>query len=239
MSGVGATGISAEEWSATRLRSEGPLDAAEIAWCRANDIDLGYCPVQHGLVPLHCIDDIVGVQPAPAKSGERAHSAADQLVFRRWRASDADTFAGLLGNARVWRYLPDPFPGALDRANAEDLITLSNDAGHHDVYAVEHRGAVVGQARLLFDVASAARETAEISYWLGESYWGQKLGSRIVAAFTRESFARWQDLHTIVARVHKANHASARVLTKAGYRPDEGEPTDVWLIYRRERPRTS
>lgn len=232
MSGAGVTGASAHEWPGKRLRSEGPLNAAEIAWCKANDVELGYDPVQQGVVPLHCIDDIVGTEGAATGSRRLGQSAPDQLIFRRWRATDADIFARLLGNEQVWRYLPERFPGALDRASALDLIALSNEADHHDVYAVACRGEVVGQARLLFDVAAEVRETAEISYWLGEPYWGQKLGSRIVADFTRDSFSRWPDLRSIVARVHKQNHASARVLMKAGYRAEPDTPSDAWRLYR-------
>lgn len=218
-------------WAAERLRSDGPLDASEIAWCEANNVALAYDPVQLGAVPLHCIDDIVG----PDDAASIRHAAADDLHFRRWRTTDADVFASLLGNARVWRFLPDRFPGPLDRASAQDLISLSNDADHHDVYAVEHRGAVVGQTRLLFDTATPLRDTAEISYWLGERYWGQALGSGMVAAFTRDSFARWPDLHSIVARVHKDNHASARVLTKARYDADPAALPAPWLLYRTSR----
>lgn len=235
MSGAGqaaGTGASAREWSAKRLRSEGALTAAEIDWCRANDVELGYDPVQHGVVPLECIDDITGSDVALAGWQSPRQNTAGDVLFRRWRAADADIFARLLGNERVWRYLPERFPGSIDRAGALDLISFSNDADHHDVYAVEARGAVVGQARLLFDLTAPVRDTAEISYWLGEPYWGQKLGSKIVATFTRDSFSRWPDLRSIMARVHKENHASARVLTKAGYRADPSVASDPWQIYR-------
>ncbi|WP_158412830.1 GNAT family N-acetyltransferase [Hyphomicrobium nitrativorans] len=178
--------------------------------------------------------------PVPQFSGTRSaqfpRPALGRLVFRRWLASDAETFAALLGNERVWRYLPDPFPGEITRRAAEDLIALSNEAQHHDVYAVEHEAAVVGQARLLFDVASLARDTAEISYWLGDRHWGQGRGTAIVVAFVRDSFSRWPELRTIVARVHKDNHASARVLTKTGFRADRATLTDLWQLYYIARP---
>ena len=229
------TGQSANEWAAARLRSEGTFSAEEIAWCRANGIEMGYCPIQHGLVPVACIDDLVGPHFVPAASLQ-LQSEADGLVFRRWQLSDAETFADLLTNERVWQYLPDPFPGSIDRRAAEDLITLSREGEHHDVYAVQHGAVVVGQTRLLFDLAAPERSSAEISYWLGERYWGQKLGSRIVAAFTRASFSRWPDLRTIVARVHAHNHASERVLVKSGYvRADKASPADPWRLFRCER----
>lgn len=220
----------------SRLRSDGPLTAGEISWCRANDIVLAYCPIQYGLVPVDCIDDMQVSQSSHARSAQSPRFASGRLVFRRWGASDAETFANLLGNERVWRYLPDPFPGEIDRRAAEDLIALSNEAEHHDVYAVEDEAAVVGQARLLFDVNSLSRDAAEISYWLGDRYWGQGRGTAIVASFVRESFSRWPELRTIVARVHKDNQGSARVLIKSGFRPDRATLTDLWQLYYCARP---
>lgn len=223
--------LAARQWAARRRRSDGPLDTAEIAWCRSNGVELAFDPVQQGVVPLDGVDDIVGTDATLPGSLHHDLRPPGEVTFRRWRSSDADTFASLLGNERLWRHLPDPFPGKIDRAAALDLISLSNNAEHHDVYAVEHRGVVMGQARLLFDVSATKRDRAEISYWLGEPFWGRKFGSALVAAFTGDCFARFPSLKAIVARVHKENVASARALTKARYRAEPNALPEPWQLF--------
>lgn len=226
-----------------RLRSSGVLTNEQIAWCRANKIALGYDPVQHGLVPVNCVDDIIddilGKHQATATRPEAvkttallANPARFPLTFRRWRETDAPVFAALLGNERVWQYLPDARPERLDIHQAAQLIRFSNEAEHHDVYAVEVLGIIIGQARLLFDLSEGTDETAEISYWLGEQYWGKGLGSRIVKEFTAASFSRWPSLAAIEARVHADNKASQLVLTKAGYESSTDRSETVLRIYR-------
>lgn len=235
-SDIGLKRQSGSAWAHHRTRSSGVLTTEQIDWCRANEIDLGYDPVQHGLVPLNCIDDIIGDQSSDRTVSDRTEPApvdfsAMSLVFRRWQEADAPHFAALLGNDIVWRYLPDTRPAGLDLTKASELIRFSNEAEHHDVFAVEIAGKIVGQARLLFDMSRATHETAEISYWLGEQYWGRGLGSRIVKDFTAASFSRWPSLSTIVARVHLENKASQLVLTKAGYSAAADGSDPVWRLY--------
>jgi RimJ/RimL family protein N-acetyltransferase len=216
------------------IRSMGRLTADEAAACRAAGIELGFDPVQQAIVRLDCIDD-VGDNPRGADVTSISSNLMDApLSFRRWRVDDADKFVDFLGNERVWRYLPDTRP-SLDVASAVDLINLSNEADHHDVYAVEVAGKIVGQARLLFDPSSTDLTVAEISYWLGEQHWGQGIGSRLVNEFTRASFNRWESLASIVARVHSDNRASRRALLKAGYVPQTDQGTAEWQVLIRGR----
>jgi RimJ/RimL family protein N-acetyltransferase len=214
-----------------RLRSQGGLTVGDLALYQRLGIELGFDPVQQAIVPIGCIDDIAD----NARGADITNvSAGRSLLFRRWKEDDAPTFVDLLGNERVWTYLPDVRP-KLDLSSAVDLIRLSNEAEHHDVYAVEVAGVVVGQARLLFDLNTRVRDEAEISYWLGEQHWGQGIGSRIVQEFTRASFSKWSSLSAIVARVHKDNHASRQVLAKSGYVGQDGQSSEPWRMLRRSR----
>ncbi len=222
------------QWPTGRTRSESSLTAVEAAACRANGIELGFDPVQQSIVPVHCIDDIVDNPLGAAITIISPSPRHPPISFRRWREQDVEIFAALLGNERVWKYMPDARP-SLDPSSAIDLIRFSNEADHHDVYAVEVAGEVVGQARLLFDLNASVREVAEISYWLGEPYWGKGIGTLLVQEFTRASFSRWESLSSILARVHSDNHASRRALTKASYVPQEGQSVAQWQVLTRSR----
>lgn len=207
-------------------RSAGVLDRAGIARCREAGVALGYDPVQIGWVRLDCADDI-----------DPAAEAAPRLGFRPWRPADAGRLARLLSSPRVWRHLPERFPGPVDAGLAQDLIRIAGDGGHQEVRAIEREGEVVGQIRLLFDRAGDARDEAEISYWLGEEHWGRGIASAAVAAWTARSFRAHAGLRRIFARVHGENPASVRVLEKAGYRrrgPAADDP--AWLILDIARP---
>ena len=60
------------------------------------------------------------------------------------------------------------------------------------------------------------RRSAEIGYWLGETYWNRGIVSEAVRALAEYSF-RLFDLARVYAQVFAANPASARVLEKAGF----------------------
>lgn len=156
--------------------------------------------------------------------------------LRPWRLEDVPRFVALLDNPKVWEHLPESYPDPLTEDLARDLIELSIRSSHHEVLAVERDGEIIGQVRLAFDPGSDDRSEGEISYWLGEPYWGQGVGGQLVAHFTALSFNRHPELASVFARVHQQNAGSARVLEKAGYR-SEGTASGAraLLLYRHRR----
>ena len=58
---------SGRKFEVRRNRSAGPLDAEELAYCRAHSIPLAFDPIQHGAVTLDCVDDMT---PAIASVAE-------------------------------------------------------------------------------------------------------------------------------------------------------------------------
>jgi RimJ/RimL family protein N-acetyltransferase len=228
-----------------RPRSEGPLDEEELAYCRAHDVELAYDPVQTGWVVLSSEDDLhvrtdkrsasVRVSGKP-DGGSITHGRFADLArrykLRPWHSSEVRTFISLLDNPTIWEYLPEEYPAPLTQDIARDLIEISNQGGHHEVLAVELDGEIVGQVRLAFDARTPEPVEAEISYWLGERYWGRGIASDLVMLFTHLSFQKRSSLTSIFARVHEANAASARVLQKSLYR-FESKPSDsVMRIFR-------
>ncbi len=235
-------------------RSKSLLDAEGLAYCRANGIALAYDPVQIGLVPAHCQDDITGDHISgnmisgnmgrawldrsaqatvdAARPPLRIEQLQRRYRLRRWTEADVQTFVALLGDPAVWRYLPDPFPSPLTAEIAADLIELSNTGTHHDVVAIEVDWLVVGQVRLLLDGGTSQARSGEISYWLGQQHWGRGIASGAVELFTYHCFENHPNLETIIARVHQENRPSARVLTKAGYRAEAPAEGGVWTMYR-------
>lgn len=85
-----------------------------------------------------------------------------------------------------------------------------------------------------------AGEKAELGYWLGQSYWGKGVMTRVVVKLCKFAFEHYH-LRRIHAQVYAANVASARVLEKAefslegtlrGHFIRDGEAQDVLLFGR-------
>ena len=216
-------------------RSNGPLTAQRIAWCRANGVALAYDPAQIGWVMADAPDDL-GVGVADQTAPPIYAGAPESLRFRPWQPDDTPRFTALLDDPEVWRHLPEPYPDPLTDAQAQDLIALSNAAPHHVVRAVTVSDVPVGQVRLAHQPGAQGGAEAEISYWLGRAHWGQGLGKRMVAQFTVQCFDDRPELRSIFARVHRENTASARLLEKAGFRTEGAASDDPDIIvFRRHR----
>ncbi|MFN3953077.1 MAG: GNAT family N-acetyltransferase [Pararhodobacter sp.] len=200
-----------------RLRA---FDPVQIAWLDAalrDDLD----PVLH---------DPLGALPGPDPLGQHG------LALHPWRLADCAAFRALLDDAAVWLHLPEAYPAPLTEALAHDLIVGANTLAHHTVRALWNGAQPVGQVRL--ERAGTPHE-AEISYWLGRAYWGQGLGSALVDGAAARAFGNDPALLRLVAKVHPANHASRRILERAGFVP--GTPPDgsahadwLWLALRRQ-----
>ena len=106
------------------------------------------------------------------------------VTFRSWTTLDAAVYVELLGNPRVWEYLPEPFPSPFTEDTARILIEVAAIGFHHETVAIEVDGRPIGQCLLRFDQPFAGSRAAEVAYWLGENYWGQGWMSRILPIFT-------------------------------------------------------
>ena len=144
--------------------------------------------------------------------------ARSETTLRPWRPSDASRLARFLSSTKLWEGLPDERPANVTDQLADELIAISNGwSERHVVRAVECHGQAIGQVRLQFD-SSPFADTSEISYWIGEPYWGSGHATKAVTLFTAECFERRPELQGIFAQVLDGNQASMRVLEKAGYR---------------------
>lgn len=156
------------------------------------------------------------------QGSDKTRELERKYTFRPWAEADLERYLELLDNPRIWQYLPGSYPNPLTRADARELIEVSNTLPTtHEVNAVLCDGEIVGQVRLQFEGSPASpgpgEKDAEISYWLGEDYWGRGLMSEIIRLYTLHSFEKHQ-LASLSAWVDKPNHASIRVLEKSGYR---------------------
>ena len=133
--------------------------------------------------------------------------------LRPWRTVDAPALAQAANNRNVWISLRDRMPHPYTLADAEDYIRQRFAADSELIFCIEADGSAVGGIGL-HPQEDVCRITAELGYWLAESYWGQGITTEAVRAIVRHGF-NTRPLERIEAFVYANNPASARVLEKA------------------------
>jgi [ribosomal protein S5]-alanine N-acetyltransferase len=128
---------------------------------------------------------------------------------------DVDSLVKHANNRKVWLALRDLFPHPYKVQDARQFLQRAIGEQPTMKFCIEVNGAAAGGigVRLGEDVH---RHTATVGYWLGEDFWGRGIMSEAVAAFTDFCFQNFP-LRRISAQVFANNHASARVLEKAGF----------------------
>ncbi len=144
----------------------------------------------------------------------------DELGFRPWTLADLPVYRELLGNRRVWRFLPERYPEPFTDETARGLMEIGSLGFLHDAVAIERDGRPIGQCLFRPDDEIGGVRAGEVAYWLGEAHWGQGLMSRILPRFTERCF-RTRAVDVLYAWIRDDHPASARVAQKAGYRRDD------------------
>lgn len=209
-----------------------PIRASDRLW-RMPDVAAGYVfnlrtdaghasvdPLVHDLrlAAADLIESRVDRAAFRRDLANRLRAATGLYAFRPWAPDDAEALARLLDSRRLWALLPESDPGRVTPELAADLIAVANGApARHLVRAVLFGGHALGQVRLQFD-SSPHADSAEISYWIGEEFWGRGIATDLVALFTSFAFQTRPELRRVFAQVVRGHVASIRVLEKSGYR---------------------
>jgi RimJ/RimL family protein N-acetyltransferase len=171
-------------------------------------------------------------------------ACTSRVVVRTFRPGDAPSLARHGNSHAIWRNLRDRFPHPYTAEAAGAYISGVLERGLPTSLAIEVDGAAAGGVSVRPGV-DIERVSAEVGYWLGEAYWGQGIMSAAVAAVSEPAFD-WFGLTRLFALPFARNHASSRVLERAGYVRTalirrsvikEGEILDEYL-YERHRPET-
>jgi RimJ/RimL family protein N-acetyltransferase len=165
---------------------------------------------------------------------------AGLCLVRSWEEVDIPSLAAHANNRKIWRNLSDrfPYPYTLDDARA--WVRLQQSAGEGSTnFAIVFEGRAVGGVGIARGELEH-RRSAELGYWLGETYWG-----RGIATAAARTVADWAfelpDLARLEARVFAWNEASCRVLEKAGFQREacmrhwafkDGQLVDTFLYAR-------
>ena len=136
-------------------------------------------------------------------------------AVRSWREGDEETLPLHANNRKVWLNLRDRFPHPYTRADAEQLLQRVVGVTPETNFAIDVNGEAVGGIGLVLH-DDVERCSAEIGYWLGESYWGKGITTAALIGMTDYAFKEF-NLTRVFAVPYARNAASVRVLEKAGY----------------------
>jgi len=140
------------------------------------------------------------------------------VSIRPWQVNDAPDLVAVINNKKVQDNLRDgiPYPYTENDANTYINTALSAEKETRYAFAITYNGEVIGSI-----VASRKdnihRLTAELGYFIAEQYWGKGITTEAVRQICNLIFEK-TDIVRIFAEPYACNHASCRVLEKAGFR---------------------
>lgn len=138
-----------------------------------------------------------------------------QCEVRSWQTADADSLAFHANNRKVWINLRDAFPHPYTIADARAFIRAALDQKPQTRFAIAVGGQAVGGIGFGLHT-DVERVSAEIGFWLGETFWGRGITTEALRAVTGYA-VREHSLTRVYAVPFEWNHASFRVLEKVGY----------------------
>jgi RimJ/RimL family protein N-acetyltransferase len=160
-------------------------------------------------------------------------------TVRSWRSSDAPDLAHAANDRSIWVNVRDRFPHPYALADAERFITLSAGTEPESSFAIDVGGRVVGAIGLILG-EDIYRVSAEVGYWMAADWRGRGIAAEALRGLSAWAFPRFA-LVRLHAAVFTWNHASARVLEKAGFALEstarcaalkDGRIVDEWIYVR-------
>lgn len=141
-----------------------------------------------------------------------------ELHIREWRIDDKSALSINLNNPNVLNNLRDGLPYPYTEQDAEDFIRemLSADRHRTFAYAITLDDKVIGSIGV-FRQDNIHSRTAEMGYYIGETYWGNGYVTSAIKQVCQYVFEN-SDIIRIFAEPFAHNIASCRALEKAGFK---------------------
>ena len=135
--------------------------------------------------------------------------------IRPWDALDVPALVRHANNRNIWLRLRDGFPNPYTAADANAFLGIVARQNPVTFFAITTPDEAIGGIGITRN-ADVHRLTAEMGYWLAESFWGRGIMSETARAFSDFAFEAF-GLVPIYAEPYEGNIASCRVLEKAGF----------------------
>lgn len=153
------------------------------------------------------------------------------INLRRIHKSDAESIYQHVKAPEIARYTFIPHPYNIQ--DALSFIRLTHRQyrnGTNFPLGMEHPQTKQIIGMIALDKVSYEHKNAELGYWLGKKYWGQRITQEAIKLILRYGFKELK-LRRIYARVMHPNIASSKLLEKSGF---SHEGTMRKMLYRRK-----
>ncbi len=139
-----------------------------------------------------------------------------RFILRALQSPDAFSLAKHANNQKIEANLTDVFPFPYTPSDANNFILAKKNETPIKTFAIVIDGKAVGVISISPRVG-IYRITAEIGYWIGESFWGQGIMNEAIKEILNYTFVTFPEVLKIVAFVYDFNIGSAKALEKAGF----------------------
>src|SRR5262245_32181987 len=110
--------------------------------------------------------------------------ALEKCLVRSWRAGDLDSLVKHANNREIWMNLRDRFPHPYTRRDGIEFLRQAQQQRPETAFAIAVGEEAVGGIGFQLN-GDVERVSAEIGYWIGESFWGRGIATDALIAVTR------------------------------------------------------
>lgn len=139
----------------------------------------------------------------------------NNIKLRPLAINDASALAEMANNKKIWDNVRDGLPHPYSLQDAWNFIAICENEEPSMTFAIEYMNEFAGVVGLIqqYDVY---RLSAELGFWLGESFWNKGITTSAVRMIVDYGFEKLE-LIRIYSCVFEQNMASRRVLEKSGF----------------------
>ncbi|WP_109299124.1 GNAT family N-acetyltransferase [Aquimarina sp. AU474] len=138
-----------------------------------------------------------------------------KVSIRKLRKDDAMQLAELANNKKIWDNVRDYFPHPYDKEDALFFIDLTHKQKPLQSFGITYEDTLCGVISLITQ-NDVYKKSAEVGYWIGESFWSKGIMTKALALITDYGFNEL-NLVRIYTGVFEYNKASMKVLEKGGF----------------------
>jgi [ribosomal protein S5]-alanine N-acetyltransferase len=138
------------------------------------------------------------------------------VKIRPWYWTDADRLTSLLNNKNIWDNTRDYLPFPYTMKDADTFLQKHVDKLTSISFAILWHGQLAGGIGYL-PKDDVYRCSAEIGYWVGETFWGKGIATEAVGLLIEKIKGLSPQVIRVYAEVFDHNKASMRTLEKNGF----------------------
>src|SRR6186713_3009998 len=108
---------------------------------------------------------------------------------RSFQVKDLNSLVEHANNRKIWLNLRDGFPHPYRKSDGREFLRRMRVARPETTFAVAVNGQAVGGIGFVLR-EDVERVSAEVGYWIGETFWGRGIATEALAAVTRFAIDR-------------------------------------------------